>query len=344
MTSLRLLATVCAVAAVGCSFDTSGVTFGDASVSADAPVGGPDARVATVDAPPGTPDATIVPTPDASLPDGDNDGVPDVSDNCILDPNPEQYDEDGDMVGDVCDNCPHVKNPLQEDLEEIANAQTADGIGDVCDPRPDQGGDTMVVFDGFNGNSIGGSWANGPGTGSDSWQLTGNGFLEQPMSDVVSRSFWWTGANISRGVVETAFVVDTIAASLGAMDNSRTVAAIGAWSNSMTVGTGYACMSHLDPEDIPAGSNLLLARYDGTSGATMNETLLPWDMVETGVYFLLNSWDGDLNEQVCVTATNGFSAESVVFDDGSYSNGRAGVRTYGIAARFAYVVIYELGN
>ncbi len=40
---------------------------------------------------------------DAMLADGDDDGVPDVADNCRLDPNPFQTDRDADGFGDACD-------------------------------------------------------------------------------------------------------------------------------------------------------------------------------------------------------------------------------------------------
>jgi hypothetical protein len=44
-----------------------------------------------------------IPDPD---PDRDGDGVPDASDNCVNDPNPEQDDPDGDGVGSACDEDP----------------------------------------------------------------------------------------------------------------------------------------------------------------------------------------------------------------------------------------------
>ena len=58
--------------------------------------------------------------------DTDGDGVPDATDNCPNDANPNQEDADGDGVGDVCDNCPTVPNPDQADSD-------GDGFGDACE-------------------------------------------------------------------------------------------------------------------------------------------------------------------------------------------------------------------
>jgi hypothetical protein len=50
--------------------------------------------------------------------DGDEDGVPDESDNCPDDPNPMQEDADADGAGDVCDPCPN--DPLDDaDLDGL---------------------------------------------------------------------------------------------------------------------------------------------------------------------------------------------------------------------------------
>jgi len=58
--------------------------------------------------------------------DRDNDGVVDLLDNCMNDPNSGQIDSDGDGYGDVCDNCDRAFNPDQLDSDW-------DGLGDACD-------------------------------------------------------------------------------------------------------------------------------------------------------------------------------------------------------------------
>ena len=61
--------------------------------------------------------------------DTDDDGVPDLVDNCPAFANPAQADLDGDALGDDCDNCPGAANPDQTDTD-------GDGPGDACDGCP----------------------------------------------------------------------------------------------------------------------------------------------------------------------------------------------------------------
>ena len=58
--------------------------------------------------------------------DYDDDGIEDPSDNCVRQPNPQQYDRDGDGRGDMCDNCLYDWNPEQENRD-------GDSFGDICD-------------------------------------------------------------------------------------------------------------------------------------------------------------------------------------------------------------------
>lgn len=75
----------------------------------DASVALPDAAITEPDAMVVTPDATV--EPDAALPpDGDGDGAPDSTDNCIDTANPDQADTDNDGLGDACDDEPNVQN------------------------------------------------------------------------------------------------------------------------------------------------------------------------------------------------------------------------------------------
>jgi hypothetical protein len=70
--------------------------------------------------------------PDEGLPDlppdedPDNDGRPNINDNCPMIANPTQNDADFDGVGDACDNCVPTANRNQLDAN-------ANGIGDICE-------------------------------------------------------------------------------------------------------------------------------------------------------------------------------------------------------------------
>jgi len=70
--------------------------------------------------------------PDECQIDTDQDGILDIGDNCIYQPNGpnggpnNQLDTDQDGVGDVCDDCPAAPNPGQTDGD-------GDGLGDACD-------------------------------------------------------------------------------------------------------------------------------------------------------------------------------------------------------------------
>ena len=59
--------------------------------------------------------------------DLDDDGVPNLLDNCPTTPNRDQADNDRDGVGNVCDNCLEVQNLNQRDTN-------LDGFGNICDP------------------------------------------------------------------------------------------------------------------------------------------------------------------------------------------------------------------
>lgn len=126
---------VCQMPAGFCSFPDpacdSGQRFGDHSGSLSGScVGGDDPDI----------DAGIDAGVDAPNDDVDGDGVLNGTDNCPAISNADQDDEDADTLGDACDPCPPDVDNTDGD---------GDGVGDKCDPNPGTGGDTIMLFEGF---------------------------------------------------------------------------------------------------------------------------------------------------------------------------------------------------
>ncbi|MFH1687274.1 MAG: HYR domain-containing protein [bacterium] len=94
------------------------------------------------------------------LRDSDDDGTPDITDNCPDQANPDQADADHDGVGDICDVCPGYDDYQDGDGDSqpdgcdncpaVANIDQADtdqdGVGDECDLCP--GHDDLSDTDG----------------------------------------------------------------------------------------------------------------------------------------------------------------------------------------------------
>ena len=80
----------------------------------------------------------------ASLPDGDDDGVPDSEDNCPTISNPSQVNSDDDLLGDACDD--------DDDNDDIPDAyENLHGLNPLVDDAGlDQDGDGLTNLEEFD--------------------------------------------------------------------------------------------------------------------------------------------------------------------------------------------------
>ncbi len=326
----------------GCSFDEGGIAADGGGVqTTDAALidgsGGP--ADAGPDAPPGAPDAMPDAMPDAPLPDGDGDGVPDKSDNCVAVGNPLQEDEDLDTVGDACDNCPSVANPTQDDGDEEAAGQEADGVGDACDPRPDAGGDSILFFDGFNGLAPAASWVALTGT----WTVAG-GALHQTVATTPNGVIYWNGTPGDRARAETDLVIDAITPAFDLDDNSRTAGLLGRYTPAGT-STGYMCLEYADPNDIAGSTSLWLLEFSGSTISTHSFGGITWDMAVADPVRVRFTVRTDGTRQSCslrnYAAAAGFVGTGA---DTTLTTGAFGVFTSGVSASFPYFIVYEVGG
>lgn len=102
------------------------------SAWSEAPMRNYDARQFDALTPVGADNVVVVSV--TVLPDGDDDGIANATDNCATVSNPDQANADGDPQGDACDTCTRFTNPSQ--ALSGADDFDHDGIPTRCDSCP----------------------------------------------------------------------------------------------------------------------------------------------------------------------------------------------------------------
>jgi hypothetical protein len=146
------------------------------------------------------PSAQLKVTVDA---DADDDGIPDVNDNCPLIANADQADTDGDQIGDACDEAPPanrapvVQTAAQDASGNEGSALTTDGA--FSDPDGDSLTITKFSGAGTVTDNEDGTWS---WTYTPNDNLTGTVVVEA-IDDgglTVQDSFDWASSNVAPAV------------------------------------------------------------------------------------------------------------------------------------------------
>ncbi|WP_428267726.1 hypothetical protein [Haliangium sp.] len=311
----------------------------------DARVEAPDASIPDA-APPADATQGVDAAPaDAAQDDGDGDGVGDDDDNCPNVSNPDQHDEDDDQVGDACDNCPADPNPDQEDLRDDEGSG-GDGVGDACDPRPDQGGDRLLLFDGFGVDSAGvpPGWleASGNKVGVGAWSVEDDQLVQTAATTTDSARLYVELAaadRTARVVVEAAAVVATVSttddAHIGIMavyDNDA--------SDGVSNDSGLACTVERADANPPV-TNLRLIRLP-SSGSRVEAGA--WSFEPARYRLRLVQHPTLITDQrVCEVDRDGQRERHTAALSGP-TEGNVGVEVDNVQVGFEYLLVYAVGG
>jgi len=261
--------------------------------------------------------------------DTDGDGVFDDVDNCVAVANTPQYNEDGDAQGDVCDNCPHIINDDQVSAD-------GDAVGDACDPRLGVAGDTMLLFDGFNGATRSSIWA--VGTGGDSWTTSG-GVMHQGSTLREQKILYTNGFSADNVTIDTAFTPTNIPASTDTTtDRDRVAGVVGGYTPGVT-GAGTGRVAHvgdiITSADYPVWIEVGTVTDTGNAGSS--EFAYGNQVMSLGRYTLRGRITNG-RQSVLATEPNGTSTSADDFD--ASAAGAIGLRTRNLAVDFEYVIVF----
>ena len=292
----------------------------DATATSDSCTPGPCAPV-----PMDAPDLFDAPRGMAGV-DSDGDGVFDDADNCIMAANASQHDEDADGYGDSCDNCPTLANTSQANSRETAAGATADTVGDACDPRPTQGGESILYFETFAGSALTTDWSVINGT----WSVAADA-LAQPTITNDQRIHELAGVTGGDYVVETTFTFT-------GFDSANVNGGI---VFRMQNNNGWLCGVFRDDTATPVVSLLMIwTLQNGAANFERNSATISEPTIGARYRILAGGYGSN---QYC--ALDSFQTGTTApFTSNKGLTGVPGLRTNYVAGTYSYFLVYGLGG
>lgn len=203
-----------------------------------------------------------------------------------------------------------------------AHVQDNDAVGDACDPRPDDDGDSIVFFDGFNGTMLGAAWT----TVGGAWNVA-NGELTQSQDGDVS-----TGP---RATVTLAAGNHQVEARYMFLSYGASRASAGPIQQMNGSGDGWYCFD--GPQDANDGSLAITELINGVGAVTVLAAD-PGARPTAGVTELRLKASRVGNTITCSRGTRVVSATL------SSTGTAVGVRTRSASVQFHSVLVYRLGG
>ena len=246
--------------------------------------------------------------------DLDGDGIPNNRDFCEHQPG-GAFDEDRDGIGDDCDPCPIAPPGAEADPD-------GDAVDAPCDPDPETPGDTIAVFEGFNGAAIPANWR----ASSASWQVVGGAAVVTPTDPTVVEQLVAPLPTLTtRLAVLTGYRVDAVDAT--ATQNIAGVIAI---------------------DRRPAGTSTVgcTGRRAGTTNVLVVDTDLGTDQrpfmtdlfASASLYELANKIEGA--QAACAMVADN-EAGAVSTASAGEAPSEAGLQARGATVRFGYLLVVQ---
>ena len=285
------------------------------------------------------------------LPDGDDDGdtIPNATDNCPSEANPDQgncdgdtlgdvcdgdddgdtipdsldlcscttpvgtHDEDGDTLVDECDNCPEVSNIGQLDGD-------GDRIGDSCEYQLDPARvSARIGFVTFVESPL---WRAESG---DWWRRDDMFGQDQNFGGAVAFDPAWGGGNdmMIRTVASWGTSADAVSRLAGVLMRVASTTSPAQWY--------YCCVNEVD-------DTVQIWSYAGTFDLIVQEPLSI--AISPGTFYRIvgTAFGSELS---CVVETDGGTAGMAAAGAGAGLTGGIGLRTYGTQATFTSVTVYR---